>query len=951
MAKKNPSLYSVSKTFVWFAIVSIILTGSLAAVVMLDYERDWKNWQKKFIALKTQKTKEDLKQADQNIDKQKLEDLKKQYSEADTAVKAHHAEYQKLQSQIESLNTKAVKVRSQYQNLKQFQDSYKYFFEEYSDHKDKRAADYRKKLDEIDPKVAQAKLDLDAAEKEKETAEARSQEFLSKEKALQKDIDKILDEKNRLEKKLAKLKPSVVTDILNAPMLDFIAPTLKIQQVVLEDIQDDYHFAKVPKVDRCTTCHLGIDQKGYENAPQPFRTHPKLDLYLASSSPHPVEKFGCTVCHDGSGHSVDFTDSAHTPRDQKQAEEWQKKYRWHPLEKWDHKMLPLNHVEASCTKCHMAVVEIPQAEKLNRGRKLAETYGCFNCHKISGFENRWKVGPSLENVGSKLNEDWIVRWVSDPQSFRPSTKMPKIFNLSNTSSPEDKDRNDAAIKGIAAYLMKNSGTADLLTLPKEGNAERGEKVIKEIGCTGCHTVAGISANNFGPELSGLGSKVKKEWLYTWIKDPKHFSKDTRMPNLRVSDEDAADIVSFLMSQKNTDFEAKPLPEAKPAVVDEMLLSSMQGTMRRSEAEAELAKMGPQERLELLGKKSIAYQGCFTCHAIKGFEDAKPIGAELTNEGQKDIHQFDFGFAEIEHTRQGFIAQKLKEPRIFDNGKVKAYYEKLRMPQFHFTDQEIDDLTTFVLSLSESHMPLEMQKRLDSKDVRIEKGRLLVSKLNCNGCHELDGKKGALRELADDKGSAPPILDGEGAKVRQEWLYHFLKNPTTIRPWLKYHMPTFNLSDEDVTALVEYFSELAKQEATFRDQELPETSTEKLAVGKVLFDKFQCTKCHQVNKESAAMGTSFLAPDLTMAKQRLKPHWVKEWLSDPQKLQEGTMMPTFFADGQTPVTDVLGGDANQQIEAIRDYLYTYGTTASPSAPTPASESKPKEDKDTKNTIAK
>ena len=354
----------------------------------------------------------------------------------------------------------------------------------------------------------------------------------------------------------------------------------------------------------------------------------------------------------------------------------------------------------------------------------------------------------------------------------------------------------------------------------------------------------------------------------------------------------------------------------------MLLSFLQGTMRRSEAEAELAKMNPDERLELLGKKSITHQGCFACHAIKGFDDTKPIGAELSNEGQKDIHQFDFGFVNIEHTRQAFISQKLKDPRIYDQGKMKAYHEKLRMPQFHFTNEEIDDLTTFILSLSESYIPLEMQKRLNLNDIKIEKGRLLVLKLNCNGCHALDGKKGALREWAEDKGSAPPILDGEGAKVQEKWLYDFLKEPKTIRPWLTTHMPTFDLTDEELTDLVEYFTKLDRQETTFKDHEIPETSPEKLAAGKVVFDKFQCAKCHQINKESIAMGTSFLAPDLAITKQRLKPRWVKEWISDPQKLEEGTMMPTFFSDGQTPIADMLGGDANQQIEAIRDYLYVY-----------------------------
>src|SRR6266536_53502 len=29
------------------------------------------------------------------------------------------------------------------------------------------------------------------------------------------------------------------------------------------------------RVDRCTTCHLGVNWKGLENALEPYRTHPK----------------------------------------------------------------------------------------------------------------------------------------------------------------------------------------------------------------------------------------------------------------------------------------------------------------------------------------------------------------------------------------------------------------------------------------------------------------------------------------------------------------------------------------------------------------------------------------------------------------------------------------------------------------------------------------------------
>ncbi len=906
----------------WFTIVSLLLTASLVGIVWTDYSREWKGWQKKFMALKLQKAHQDLQKSEQSVDKKKVEALEKALKDAQEATAAHLLEYARLQKDSEALDLKIAKAKAEFQANKQFEDSFRYYLEEARLHKDKKASDYEAKLKKLSPGVAQLKENLDTLEKDKEVKMGELAKFKAKEKEIQKEIDKTLEEKNRIEKRVQRISPSVAKDILNAPMLDFIAPTLQIQQVVLEDLQDDYHFAKVQKVDRCTTCHLGIDQKGFEDAPQPLRTHPKLDMYLGSMSPHPLEKIGCTACHGGSGQAVSFVETAHTPNDEVQMKQWLKKYHWRELESWENKMLPLKYVEASCAKCHSAVVEAPKADKLNQGRQLASQLGCFNCHKINGYEDRWKVGPDLTHVQSKLKEEWIAQWLENPKEFRPSTKMPAIFHLSNTSAPEDRDKNDAAIQSIAAYLLKNSEPVDLAQVPAQADSQNGEKLVKTLGCLACHSAAGVNGSRFAPELSNLGSKVSSKWLFTWLKDPKHYSKNTRMPNLRLSDQEAADITGYLISQHNETFENKSAVKAKPQVVDQMILESLQSTMRRTEAQSELKRMSEDEKMQFLGKKSINYQGCFACHAIKGFEDSKPIGADLSDEGRKDIHKFDFGFTTIDKTRHDWIFQKLKDPRSFDQGKIKAYYEKLRMPQFNLSDQELSALTTFVLSLSEEQIPLQSQKRLDLKEVEIEKGRLLAQKLNCNGCHTLDGKISSIREITEDPGAVPPILDGEGAKVQEKWLHGFLKSPTPIRPWLTYRMPTFGFADEDLDILVQYFHHLAGQKTSFVGVEIPESTEEKLKAGKALFDTFQCIKCHQVTQDNAAMGSSFLAPDLTMAAQRLKPEWVSQWLKDPQALQEGTMMPTFFSDGQSPAGDVLGGNAEKQIQAIRDYLYHY-----------------------------
>src|SRR3989338_11322409 len=109
MAKNSPILYSVQKTFIWFAIVSVVLTASLVAIVLLDHHREWKEWQKKFVKLKTEKALEDLKRSEQALDKKKLEDLKKQQADARAAAASQRAEKDRRRAEIDTLDPVLLK--------------------------------------------------------------------------------------------------------------------------------------------------------------------------------------------------------------------------------------------------------------------------------------------------------------------------------------------------------------------------------------------------------------------------------------------------------------------------------------------------------------------------------------------------------------------------------------------------------------------------------------------------------------------------------------------------------------------------------------------------------------------------------------------------------------------------------------------------------------------------
>lgn len=932
MPPKRPELYSLKKTAFWFFVASAILLISMVAMVMQDSSRDWKVWQKKFFDLKREKVQTQLEKADKKLNQKKITAATEALAEAETVLEQNKDAIAEAEAVLSDLDLERTVFNQEYQVLKQFQDSDRYYYEEAAlHHEDEKAAEYEKNMKERAPKLQAAKLGLEQVEAKIEERRRFIDGLNADKTKYEKELAALTRDRDMLQKQIEKLEPSLAKEILNAPMLDFIQPTLQVQQIVVENLFDDYYFQKVPKVDRCTTCHLAIDQKGFEDAPQPFKTHPNLELYLSSDSSHPIEEVGCTVCHGGSGHSANFTTAAHTPQNDAQAKEWKKEYGWKEMHHWADKMLPLNHIEASCVKCHREESRVPGADQLNMGKQLAQTYGCYGCHKVeTSFHGAWNVGPSLHHIQSKLEPDWVVRWLHNPKEFRASTKMPRIFNLENQQDEEGQRKDSAAIAGIAAYLDKNSEPVQL-EKAVEGKVDEGKKIFEEVGCLGCHSKGEMKGGLHGPELTALGSKVSPDWLFTWLKNPKHYNADTRMPRLRLSDEEAGHVTAFLLADKNEKFESITPPLVSEEAVDDLALTYLTNRMRVQDAEKELEKMSFEEKLEFIGEKSINHQGCMGCHAIKGFENAGRIGTELSYHGSKEVGKLDFGLVHIPHTRQDWYYNKLKNPRIYDKGKVKAYHERLRMPNFEFSDEQAEALTTYLLSLQKVHIPQEMSKNLDLRESQIEEGRLIVEKFNCAGCHTIDGQEGVLRKLADDIGNAPPDLKGQGGKVKAQWLYHFLEDPTIIRPWLNYRMPSFDFGEDQLNTLVSYFRNLDHVHDSFKREETGD-SAEFIEHGKYLFDTLQCINCHKSDPDPGMMA-SFLAPNLEPASERLQQSWVMDWLADPQGMVEGTMMPAFFPDGFTPFPDLLDGDAVKQMEALRAYVWSMGQEETDSAISP------------------
>ena len=920
--------YNIDFLNVVFAASNILLFVSVLWMVWDDYDREWKNTQRRFTQLEMQVTRATLDQTRRQIDRNAYKGLEAKRAAAQKNVEANRQKVEEIQEKIAHLEAQLYRVSQDYNFTKADYDVARYDYEaaRVKDPEGSRAkGEYAERLLR---RGNELNLEVERVTRERDNLKAELGKYTGQLAEVDKQLAELTAEQSRLEKRLETIAPSVMkTYFLDAPLLDFMAPTLKVRQVITPNIVDDVNFTRVAKMDRCMTCHLAIDKKGYEKYPQPFRTHPNLSVYLASDSPHPLENTGCTVCHEGMGQSVSFRDASHMPANEKQAHEWEEKYHWEEPHLWDYPMLPRGMTEASCAKCHKGETFVPHATRLNTAYGMYERAGCYACHKTRGFENLRKPGPNLTRIKAKLTPEWVKTWIRDPRAVKAATWMPRVWYNSNTNSQSDWPRNEAEIDATVAYLFANSDTHQFaVASAPRGDAARGKQIVDSVGCLGCHITgnetrqAAGPRRTFGQPLQNIGNKTSYEWLFDWVRDPKHFSPDTYMPDLRLTDAEAADVATYLVTLKGEGgMAAKASFDDK--TVDAVLLDYLKAVMPVADAQRQVASMDATAKKLELGKRVIGRYGCFSCHEIKGFEKTQPIGIELSEEGSKLITQLDFAFQKIPHTKPHWFQQKLHDPRGFDKGRELQPLEKLRMPDFGFNEDEQRLLVAAIMSFQRDVQPKAALRARNARTDALVDGRNLVRRRNCVTCHEIEGDGGDYRKLVEEPSLAPPLLTPEGAKVQPDWLYAFLRTPIKIRPWVDVRMPSFHLDDAQWNQVIRYFAAVNNAAGPFRTHDAVRAS-DLSGPGRELFTLLQCQKCHVLGAIPKDQPTANLAPDLRMASERLQPDWIVEWLKNPTRIQPGTRMPAFWPEYPKSYYPHLGGDGEKQIIAVRDYLMTF-----------------------------
>lgn len=314
---------------------------------------------------------------------------------------------------------------------------------------------------------------------------------------------------------------------------------------------------ELKRVDRCTTCHQGVEWKGLENAPEPFRTHSKEAL-----AKHPISKYGCTVCHGGQGYAVD-TDSAHAVA----AEHWEEPLLGAEMATAYTVSNKNALLQVNCNGCHRYDRETKGADVINRGKQLVAEKGCRACHVINGRGGT--VGPSLTNVGELSPEQydydrlsgkksvfaWHVAHFKDPKAMSPATVMPN-FGLNSKDAQAltllvmSWKKNDLPVEYIPGFKQADVPTPEEQQREREMLTGKGAFFVRK-GCFICHDVSSFgiqSAAKIGPDLSIAVADVQSRFgrtLEDFLAQPTGTMAVVLSTQIHLSDAERAEAIEKL----------------------------------------------------------------------------------------------------------------------------------------------------------------------------------------------------------------------------------------------------------------------------------------------------------------------------------------------------------------------------------------------------------------------
>jgi mono/diheme cytochrome c family protein len=429
------------------------------------------------------------------------------------------------------------------------------------------------------------------------------------------------------------------------------------------------------------------------------------------------------------------------------------------------------------------------------------------------------------------------------------------------------------------YIQASCGTCHRAGLPQTPRLDRGRELLATLNCVGCHRLQGIERPvMLGPNLTNIGTKVSRAWIYEWLKAPRVITasdgsvlvngyeneEEPRMPKFRLSEKELRALSGYLST-----LASGPIPPYK---------------------------FDPRTDLIDQGETRFRQMFCTTCHSLAVTRAGETkliggdIGPELTKAGSK--------------VNPDWLAAWLRNPQ--------AYLPHAEMPRYQWSDQDLFLVTRYIKSkLTDPSLLSDVPKLEAPAPDEVQLGRRLFAEKGCSSCH-------AIKGLAPQTDFGPD-LTGLGSKtvsqlefgnskiLRTPVAYIEAKITDPVSVNVAARMPQYSLSPGDLDALTTALlsmtgkSTTAGLEGLILTPGLPQfrpggTFSE-------LYERYKCYVCHRFNGYG---GT--LAPDLTKEGSRAQKKWIAEFLKNPQ-----TLRPTLtFRMPQFNMTD-------EEVSVLADYL--------------------------------
>ncbi len=176
------------------------------------------------------------------------------------------------------------------------------------------------------------------------------------------------------------------------------------------------------------------------------------------------------------------------------------------------------------------------------GKWVWQKYNCNDCHTILGIGGYY--APDVTKVMSYRDNDWMTRFLKDPQAVWPAARKMPNLHLS-----------DQDIADVIAFLTWVNGVDTNNWPPKPmatalaTTGQPGEAIYKAQGCSACHTMAGVGGK-IGPDLTMVGSRRSKAWILQQLVDPKSHDPNSVMPSFaKLPEKDREELADYLVSLK------------------------------------------------------------------------------------------------------------------------------------------------------------------------------------------------------------------------------------------------------------------------------------------------------------------------------------------------------------------------------------------------------------------